>query len=119
LDRVKWIEAKGKRILYSDYTGLKTTEELFAVVDEGLKKANMSQGKYLAMHNFTNATISNEFTEKLNKVGKELEGRIEKRAVVGMTGLKSILFQGFLRVTGNKSTKACDTEEEAIASLVS
>jgi len=82
-------------------------------VDEGLKKANMSQGKYLAMHNFTNATISNEFTEKLNKVGKELEGRIEKRAVVGMNRPEVHSVSGFLRVTGNKSTKACDTEEEA------
>ncbi len=119
MDRVKWIEAKGKRILYSDYTGLKTTEELFEVVDEGLKKANMTTGKYLAMHNFSNTTLSNEFTERLNKAGKELDGRIDKRAVIGMTGLKSILFQGFLRVTGNKTTKACDTEEEAIAYLVS
>ncbi|RPJ62173.1 MAG: hypothetical protein EHM12_04715, partial [Dehalococcoidia bacterium] len=106
MDRVKWIETKGKRILYSDYSGLKTSEELFAVVEEGLKMAKMSQGTYLAMHNFTNATVSNEFTEKIHEIGKELEGKIEKRAVIGMTGLKAILFQGFLRVTGNKMTKA-------------
>ncbi len=34
MDRVKWIEAKGKKILYTDFSGLNTIEEQISVLNE-------------------------------------------------------------------------------------
>ena len=120
MDRVKWIEAKGKRILYTDFSGLNTIEEQIAVLDEQKKIVNMVPGKFLGISNFTGAAGSSEFLDQLNKAGKEVfESKAEKQAILGLTGLKSILFQTYLRFTGTKTTKAFASEEEAIDYLVS
>ncbi len=120
MERTKWIEAKGKKILYSDYSGLKTTEELVAVLDEQIKQASLVPSKFLGMSNFADASVSSEFMDKINKAGKEIfEAKVEKIAVLGITGLKSVLFQAYMRFTGAKTTKTFNTEEEAIAYLVS
>ncbi len=119
MERVKWIEANGKRILYADYSGLKTLDEMVTVMNELMRMANMSPGKVLTMTNFRDATSSSEFMEMIKKGDKEYQEKSEKTAVIGITGLKSVLYQGFLRVSGNKTVKACNTEEEAIAFLVS
>ncbi len=57
---------------------------------------------------------------ELNKAGKEVfESKAEKQAILGLTGLKSILFQTYLRFTGTKTTKAFTSEDEAVDYLVS
>ncbi len=33
MDRVKWIEHKGKRILYEDFSGLQDPEDIYEVTD--------------------------------------------------------------------------------------
>jgi hypothetical protein len=33
MDRVKWIEYKGKRILYEDFSGLHDPEDIYEVTD--------------------------------------------------------------------------------------
>lgn len=33
MDRVRWIEHKGKRILYEDFSGLQDPEEIYEVTD--------------------------------------------------------------------------------------
>ena len=120
MNRVNWIEAKGKKILYIDYSGLKTNEELLAVLDEHVKAAIGSQTKYLSILNFKDASASNEFMDQVKKAGKEvLEEKTERSAVLGITGLKSVLFQAYLKFSGAKTTRAFNTEEEAIAYLVS
>ncbi len=120
MDRVKWIESNGKQILYVDYTKLKTTPELLAVLDEQIKVSLSVPGKYLGVSDFTDATISKEFLDKINQAGKEVfEEKAEKGAVIGITGLKSVLFQGYLKFTGAKTTKAFNSREEALAFLAS
>ena len=33
MDRVRWIEHKGKRILYEDFSGLQAPEDIYEVTD--------------------------------------------------------------------------------------
>jgi hypothetical protein len=119
MDRIKWIDANGKRIMRVDFTGLKTFSEQAALLDEQLNMYKMASTTFFVMSIFTDTAVSNEFMEKMNKAGKEAEIKAAKTAVIGITGVKGILLQGFIRVTGRKTIRACDTEEEAIAYLVS
>ena len=120
MDRVKWIEAKGKKILYTDFRGLKTIEEQTEVLNEQKRIVNMLPGKFLGISNFADSPGSPEFLEKLNKFGREVfEPKAEKQAILGITGLKGVLFQAYLRFTGTKNTKPFNSEEDAINYLVS
>ena len=65
MSRVKQIEAKGKKILFTDYSGLKTTEELLVVLGETVKRAQTSTAKCLSLCNFKDASISNEFMNEV------------------------------------------------------
>ena len=120
MDRVKWIEAKGKKILSMDYSGLKTTNELTEVLDAAIKETRPLPAGFLGLSNFADSSISSEFMDKINKAGKEvfLE-KTDKAAVLGVTGVKSVLFQAYLRFTGAKTTRTFNSQDEAIAYLVS
>lgn len=120
MERVRWIEVKGKKIIYIDYTGLKELEEMFAVLDECVKIVKTLPGNYLSLTNFTDSVASSEFMDRLKKEGKSVfEQKTGKGASVGITGLKLILFQAYLRFTGSKNRKLFNTEREAIDWLVS
>jgi hypothetical protein len=118
MERVKWIEANGKLILSVDYSGLKTIEEQSAVLEEQTRLANTAASGFYAIINFTNTTGSSELMDKMKKTANEA-AHAEKAAVIGIDGIKGILFQGYLRVTGRKNMKVCGTEEEAIAYICS
>jgi len=111
MDRVKWIEAKGKKILSMDYSGLKTTNELTEVLDAAIKETRPLPAGFLGLSNFADSSISSEFMDKINKT--------DKAAVLGVTGVKSVLFQAYLRFTGAKTTRTFNSQDEAIAYLVS
>jgi len=118
MDRVKWIEANGKRVLVADYSGLKALDEQLAVLDGQIKQEKGATGGLLGISNFTNTTASTELLERLKQTSSD--GIVsEKTAVLGIDGVKAILLQGYIRVTGRKNIKACKTEEEAIAFVTS
>ncbi|MGD0854968.1 MAG: hypothetical protein ABSA18_04100 [Dehalococcoidia bacterium] len=120
MDRVKWFESNGKRILSIDYSGLKTSDELCSVLDESVKMNLNAPGKILTLINFSNTALSSEFMDKVGRAGKEvLDARAEKVAILGVTGVKSVLFQGYLRITGAKTTRLFDNEADAMKYLVS
>jgi hypothetical protein len=120
VERIRWIESNGKKILYSDYSGLNTTEELTAVLDGAVKMVKSSPTKVLSLVNFKNSKLNNEFMGKIKKAGEEvLDKGAEKTAVVGVTGLQSILYKAYVSVTGSKTIKVFDNEEDAIAFLIS
>ena len=67
MERVRWIEVKGKKIIYIDYTGLKELEEMFAVLDECVKIVKTLPGNYLSLTNFTDSVASSEFMDRLKR----------------------------------------------------
>ena len=115
MDRIKWIDARGKKILYVDWSGLKKLEDLTEVLNEAVKVAVASPTKLLTISDFTDAAASSEFMDLINKAGKEVfDNKSEKSAVLGISGVKSILLQGYLRVTGAKNMKVCSSRDDAI-----
>ncbi|MDD5311999.1 MAG: hypothetical protein PHO26_03050 [Dehalococcoidia bacterium] len=122
MERVKWMETRGKKVLYIDYrglVGLKGEAEANAVWEESQRILKMSPTKVLMMTNFNEAHGSKEFMDRINKEGKETKDKVEKSALLGITGVKSILFSAYVRFTGQNNLKSFDTEEAAIEYLVS
>jgi hypothetical protein len=113
-----FIQYKGKKILYSDYSNCKTPQETIHMLEETRKFYLSSDEKYLALNNFSNAPSNTEFMELAKKYGKELfDDRNIKEACFGLTTIKNILLAAYNLVVKNKII-AFDTKEEALEYLV-
>ena len=118
MSRIKWIDHKGKKILYVDYRGLKTTKELIQTLDESISEEVASPTKVLVLANFAGSFGSTEFMGHLKQVGKEMMPKVQKTAVLGITGAKEILLNVYLRFTGDKNIRTFVTEAKALDWLV-
>lgn len=114
---VKWIEHKGKRILYGDFRGLKGEQALDAL-ELVAKKANATPGKLVLLYNFEGATASPEFMARVKQLGKEVFAvKVDKVAAVGITGVKAVLVEAYNKFTG-RDLRTFKTEAEALDWLV-
>src|SRR5512142_1376719 len=96
-----WINYNGKTILYTDFNGLSKTDDLIAVLDESERKVLESPEKVLLLVDVSNASISAEFMTRL-KTNTNAAAHINRLALVGITGLKKVLIDGYLRVVGDR-----------------
>ena len=118
MSRIKWIDHKGKKIMYGDYRGLKTIEEMLQTLDEAISEELASPTKVLVLANFEDSFGSPEFMGHLKQVGKEMLPKVQKTAVLGITGVKGILLNAYIRFTGDENIRTFDTEAEALDWLV-
>jgi hypothetical protein len=111
--KLKWINYKGKRILSADYSGL-NEQEMLKQLEHGTSMWLKEKEPILYYGNFTNTTISTEFMQKANELGKQTNKLTERMAVVGLTsGVRSILLNTYNMMTGSKM-KVFKTEQEAM-----
>ena len=117
MERVRWIEYKGKRILYADFRGQKGKEAM-ETLELGAKMAALSPKKVLMLSNFEGAAGSPEWFARVKELGKEVfDVKVEKDAVVGITGVKAVLMEAYNKVT-RKGVVVFKTEAEALEWLV-
>ena len=117
---VSWRNHTGHKTLYVDYRDCRTQEDMIARLDEAARIVESSSDLLLAPTDLESCGIGPEFMSKAKQYGKDVYSRRNARhAVIGITGLKNMLLQGFLAASGAKHTKACATEAEALAWLTS
>ena len=114
---VKWIEYKGKRILYSDYRGL--TEELgIENLELEAQMIAASETKALVLNNYEGTTATPDFMKRAKELGPTVtEPNTAKNAALGITGLKELLLRAYNAFTGAK-VRPFKTEAEALEWLV-
>lgn len=96
---VNWVEYKGKKILYSDFKGLNSSEMLNQLrYETDLICQDNREILYLA--DFTDTTISVEFMKAGNSAGQKTKKFVKRSAIIGVTGLKPMLLNTFNKVTG-------------------
>lgn len=117
--RSKWIEHKGKKIFYQDFSGLffnaqAVKEELVAVQAVVIKEPT---GSVLVLSNFSDTTIGTDVMPLLNAASKMTKDHVQKTAVLGVTGIKRTLGDLLSRLTGQE-LMYFSTENEAKEWLV-
>jgi hypothetical protein len=119
MSRTQWIDYKGKQILYVDYRGLKTPEELIETLDESIREEVASLTKVLVLANFEGSLGSTKYMQHLEKVGTEIGmPKVQKTAVVGLTRVKKIFLKAYIRFSGDNNIRDFGTEAEALDWLV-
>ena len=111
--KVEWIEYKGKKILYTEYSGAKTDKELIDTLHKQVDILTKITGKTLSLVNIANTNAGPDYMAELKKYGKDIKKqKIEKTATLGITGIKKVLFTAYIAFTGEVN-KAFDSEAEA------
>ncbi len=111
------INHKGKEILYVDYRGMKENE-ILEEMDKATDFALKENRPMLRLSNMTDVFAVSTVVDKAKESGKRTKHLTIKRAAVGITGAKKVLFNAFNRVSGNNA-RAFDDVEEAKDWLVS
>lgn len=120
MERVSWIEHKGKRVLLTNYEGLTTTEELKQVLDGELRESRASPRKIMVLAKLAGSSITPEFMRYAKEMGKNHRSKyIAKTALRGITGVKVILLNSYILFTGDTQIRSFESDNEALDWLIS
>ena len=120
----RWMEYKGKRILYIDLSDFRQDERSF---DEELKFTveTIGQEMYqqpihsvLVLVDLRNTTITQKVQTKLTERITDTRKYVSRTAVIGMTGIRRVFFDFFARLAQSE-TQPFDTPEAGLSWLVS
>jgi len=121
----EWIMHKGKRILYMDVVSQKPTaqqklEEFLDIVNQLEKEIEKEPPKsILGICHVKGGTASPEITQRLKDFSKHNEPYMKMTAVVGIEGIKKVIFSGILLFSGRKNLVLKNSKEEALDWLAS
>lgn len=117
--RSTWIEHKGKKILYQDFSELFFNYDAVKEELEEVQKVVLEQpaGSLLVLSNFTDTTIAGDLMGILNESSRITKDHINKTAVLGVTGIKRRLADMLTKLTG-QALKYFDDEYSAKEWLV-
>jgi hypothetical protein len=110
---VSWIEYKGKKILHIDYRGAKSAADSLPILRQAIEIERGSEGNMLLLQNYTGTFANQEFYDEIKVLGKEVQDKVFRNAVVGFDSIKRILLAGYRLFTGDKTIRTFDDEESA------
>ncbi len=118
MDRVKWIEHKGKRILHEDFSGLQDPKDIYEVTDTSTALiCKQPEASVLLLTDVTGARYSPSVIKRLEENSKLTTPYMKAYVMVGVKGLAMVVLEGFKVFTG-LDVKLCDTLEEGKEWLV-
>jgi len=110
---VSYITHKGKEILYVDLTESKTEKRSLELLEETKEAYLNASGKLLVLVNTEGAFVNAVVSSKMKEYGRTyFKGRAEKRAFVGVQGLKKLILKAYVKMVGG-NLKVFDDLEEA------
>jgi hypothetical protein len=104
--RSHWIEYKGKRILYCDYTNFSVVDfqalkdELDGVVDVMVKQP---EGSVLSLSDIRGSVASSQVIDIFKVAATTSAKHIKRQAVVGVSGFKKVFFDLIVRLSGQNA----------------
>lgn len=118
MDRTRWIDHKGRRILHFDYNGLRDPEEALAAIRVSKEVAQKQPPKsLLVMTSVRDARYNAAVLQAMKELASENTPFVKASAVVGMGGLHRIAYQAVILFSRRK-IQTFDTEDQALDWLV-
>ena len=112
MDRVKFIEHKGRKILHLDFSHVKAAE-IMPIID--MAKSTISAQPPKSVYTLTDVTEAG-FNTQVSDAMKEFVSHnkpyVAASAVVGVTGLKQIIFNAVMKFSG-RHLHAFDSLDQA------
>lgn len=110
-----WITYRGKQILYCDYSGytLRDFDALKAEMDAAVAVlVEQPEGSCLALTDVRRSVASPAVVALIKDAAIVTAKHVRKQAVLGITGMKKVLFDAVIRVSKQPARAFGDLEEE-------
>jgi hypothetical protein len=118
MERVSWVEHKGKRIILEDMSGLWEPTDIYAVSDTSTALiCKQPEASVLLITNVTGTRYNPSVINRLKENTKLTNPYMKAYAVVGIGGLQRVVLQSVVQFTG-QDIKICGSHEEAEEWLV-
>jgi hypothetical protein len=116
---IQWIDFKGKRILFGDFQGMTNEAESLKLLQQEMTMIAQAKEPVLLLVNLQDARMSLETSQYTKEHLARLNKHLKKIALVGVTGVKTIIVQGIGRETGEAPQGMFTTLDEAKEWLIS
>ena len=111
-ERVKFIKHQEKDILFLDFSNTKTDEVLKIIEDAKRVISAMPKNSLLTLTDVTNARFNDSVGDGMKHFTAHNKPYVKAAAVVGITGLKRVIF-GAVMAFSKRNLEAFDDVEEA------
>lgn len=92
---------KGKSIFYMDFSHMKTIEEIVDLITESTSHIRIhTPASLLTLTNIEKMHFNNEIKEHFTRFVKSNKPYVKTGAVVGISGIQSILYNAIMKTTG-------------------
>lgn len=102
MGRVNYINHKNKKILHIDFSNL-NKDEILEVIEEAKSMiVKEPLNSILTLSDFTNISFDKTATKNLEEYAEHNKPYVKAGALLGITGLKKIIYNAILKITGRK-----------------
>lgn len=111
--KIETISYKGKNILYLNFSGLKKLDDIQPLINE--VKGHMIKQPLKSQYALTNIEemhFDKDIRDAFTDLVKHNKPYMLSSAIVGVTGMKQIVFNAIMKITG-RDIKSFNTVEEA------
>jgi hypothetical protein len=117
--KIEIIQHNGVDIVYQDFSNLKNPDEIKAVVDSGIAHIRKQLPKsVVTLSNMEGMYFNNDLLNYFVAAVKGNDPYVTASAVFGLNGLISIMYNGFVKLTG-RDVRSFKTKDEALNYLCS
>ncbi len=116
-ERIRLIQYEGKNILHLDFSNCKAEEILNTITRAKKVIATYPEKSLLTLTDVTDARFNDTVTQEMKVFTAHNRPYVRAGAVVGVTGLKRIIFQAVIAFSGRKLS-TFDSVEQAKQWLV-
>ncbi len=113
MKRCFFIESQGVNIFYIDFSNLRSEPEIEAVLNESKQQIRSSTEKSMInLANVEGMHFNNRIKDLFVEYVKGNSKFVKHSAIIGVTGLKRIVFNGVMKLSG-RDVKCLDSIDEA------
>jgi hypothetical protein len=113
MEKVKFIKHKGKDILHIDFTNAEPDEVMTICEDAKAMVSKQTGSALLTMTDVSEAKVTPEVSQALKDLASHNKPYAKAGAVLGVTGLKKVIFNSLLIFTGRRNLHLFDSPEQA------
>jgi len=119
MNRVQIIHYKGKRIVFLDFSNVQTIEEIIVIANQAKQYIHAQPlSSVYSLTTIEGMHFNNAIRDVFTELAKSNKPYVKSGSIVGVTGMKQILFNGIMKLTGRdiKAFNSIDLAREWLAS---